>query len=85
MSRVFTTEVLFKGKRYRCIVAVPNEKEGALIHVRVFDPELIEILGCDTVEFEGLTGYKKMSRLAHPLSLSLLESISQAILQHLLK
>lgn len=84
MARVFTTEFEFHHQKHRALVAIRNELEKASVHLRVFDPELIDILGHHSIEFAGLTGYRQLP-LSHPLALPLLETINKAILGHLLK
>lgn len=84
MARVFTTEFDFENRRYRAIVAVKNEDERTIVHLRLFDPELIAILGQHSIDFVGLSGYKQLAH-THPLALSLLETINKAIVEHLLQ
>jgi hypothetical protein len=79
MPRVFTTEILFKGKKYRCMAAVPDDRATVPIHVRVFDPELSDILGGNTVELKN----PPASNDSHPLFASLVECISEAVSRYL--
>lgn len=85
MARVFTTEFEFLENKYRAIIAIKNEENRMVVHIRVFDDILVGILGHNSMEFAGLTGFKQMDGLTHPLALPLLEVISKAVLQHLLQ
>ena len=85
MARVFTMEFEFIRHKFKAIVAVRNEKEQTGFHIRVFDQELIDILGQNSIEFTGLTGITQKTNLSHPLASTLLETMNKAILNHLLK
>lgn len=82
MPRVFTTEILFKGRKYRCMAAVPDDRETLPIHVRVFDPDLYDILGGNTVELKDLSACQS-SCSSHPLFSSLMECIGEAVAGYL--
>jgi len=85
MARVFTMEFEFVHHKFKAIVAVRNEKEQSGIHVRIFDQELIDILGQNSLELKEITGFPTQTNLNHPLASSLIETMNKAILDHLLK
>ncbi|HEY0067793.1 MAG TPA: hypothetical protein VGB46_10535 [Flavisolibacter sp.] len=84
MPRVFTTDILFKGRKYRCMAAVPDDRENLPIHIRVFDPDLYDILGGNTVELKDLSACPR-NCASHPLFSSLMESISDAVSRYLMR
>jgi hypothetical protein len=85
MARVFTTEFSFHSHWLRVLVVIKDNQEGLFIRIRVFDEEAIRILGKDSMEFVGLTGYKKLDEIQSSQALELLDSIYQAILDQLNK
>ena len=85
MARVFTMEFEFVHHKFKAIVAVRNEKEQTGIHVRIFDQELIDILGKNSIELTELTGFTSITNFDHPLASSLVDAMNKAILDHLLK
>jgi hypothetical protein len=82
MPRVFTTEILFKGRKYLCMAAIPDDRETVPIHIRVFDADLYDILGGDTVELKTPSCCGR-NCAPHPLFPSLMECIGEAVSRHL--
>lgn len=64
------------------MVAVPDDRETVPIHVRVFDVELYDILGGNTVELKGPSACER-SCASHPLFASLMECIGEAVSRYL--
>lgn len=85
MARVFTTEIFFHSYLVRVLVSIRDEAQGLIVSIRVFDEEAIRILGSDSIEFIGLTGYRQLEVIKHPLALELLDRIFDAMLDQLNK
>lgn len=85
MPRVFTTSFDFNGHTYKAIIVVKDRTAELKIGVRVFDEKLISILGNDSIEFVGLTGFRHNKQWQHPAAQAMLEEISKAIVAHLLQ
>lgn len=85
MARVFTTEFLFNSYWFRGLVIIKDEKDGLIIRLRVFDNESIRILGKDSIEFVGLTGYKNLAEVQTAEAQELLDVLYRSILDYLTK
>lgn len=79
MPRVFTTEILFEGRKYRCMATIAEDHQPVPIRIRVFDAELYEILGGNTIDLKP--GCSNCA--AHPLYPSLLDCINEAVWRYL--
>jgi hypothetical protein len=80
MARVFTTEFIFNLKHYRAIVVMQDGNNGLKIRARLFDAG--HFFANDSIEFEGLSGYKKLNYLP-PEAIAFLDELNKAILNHL--
>ncbi|HEU4472211.1 MAG TPA: hypothetical protein VFR58_14060 [Flavisolibacter sp.] len=85
MARVFTTEFEFNHQMHKAVVAIKNDLGEMVVHIRIFDSELSGILGSEIIEYKGLTGYRQSDSMNHPLAPALMDAISKAVLDHLLK
>lgn len=62
------------------MAAVPDDREAAPIHIRVFDAELSDIIGGNTVELSSSTCHDRPS---HPQFSELMKSIGEAVSSYL--
>jgi len=82
MARVFTIEFTYNHQLYKSVIILKDGNRQLNMRVKVFDVELINILGNDSIEFEGLSGYHHLS-FANSKAICLLEVIHEAVLDHL--
>jgi hypothetical protein len=86
MARVFTIEFEFSNQLQRAIVVIRNSDSQLKVYIKFLDREAIEVLGNDSIEFDGLTGYRNSDRERnHPLQQLLFEIVNKVIVEHLLK
>jgi len=85
MARVFTTEFRFRQFWLKALVVIQEEEGRLNVRLRVFDPEALRILGKESIAFAGLKGYKASADLQGEEVQELLDTVHDAILDHLNK
>lgn len=83
MARIFTTQFQYNHQNYDAIVTVITKEDSISFNVRVLDLDLHLILPGGNLSYEAKDGLKNDHKTDNQISLSLMNSISQAIDKHL--
>ena len=83
MARIFTTQFRYNHQSYDAIVTVITKEDSISFNVKVLDLDLHLILPGGSLSYEEKSGLKNDHKANNQISLSLMNSISQAIDKHL--
>ena len=83
MARIFTTQFQYNHQKYDAIVTIILKGDTTQFNVKVLDIDLHEVIPGGELSYEGINGFKNMSHVDNQLAFAVMNSISNAIEEHL--